>query len=111
MNRAIVLLALLLSVVVFADKSGAGGLDPVSGRMVRAGGAVVLIECRQDRGQMAATCSACCSPSAALVLTKTTSLPATSASGPDLHGLSATRTAFERLYRPPKPDGLTFIFL
>lgn len=111
MNRAIVLLALLLSVVVFADKSGAGGLDPVSGRMVRAGGAVVLIECRQDRGQMAATCSACCSPSAALVLTKTTSLPATSASGPDLHGLSATRTAFERLYRPPKPDGQTFIFL
>ena len=111
MNRAIVLLALLLCVVVFADKSGAGGLDPVSGRMVRAGGAVVLIECRQDRGQMAATCSACCSPSAALVLTKTTSLPATSASGPDLHGLSATRTAFERLYRPPKPDGQTFIFL
>ena len=111
MNRAIVLLALLLSVVVFADKSGAGGLDPVSGRMVRAGGAVVLIDCRQDRGQMAATCSACCSPSAALVLTKTTSLPATSASGPDLHGLSATRTAFERLYRPPKPDGQTFIFL
>ena len=111
MNRAIVLLALLLSVVVFADKSGAGGLDPVSGRMVRAGGAVVLIDCRQDRGQKAATCSACCSPSAALVLTKTTSLPATSASGPDLHGLSATRTAFERLYRPPKPDGLTFIFL
>ena len=111
MNRAIVLLALLLSVVVFADKSGAGGLDPVSGRMVRAGGAVVLIDCRQDRGQMAASCSACCSPSAALVLTQTTSLPATSASGPDLHGLSATRTAFERLYRPPKPDGLTFIFL
>ena len=111
MNRAIVLLALLLSVVVFADKSGAGGLDPVSGRMVCAGGAVVLTECRQDRGQMAATCSACCSPSAALVLTQTTSLPATSASGPDLHGLSATRTAFERLYRPPKPDGQTFIFL
>lgn len=111
MNRAIVLLALLLSVVVFADKSGAGGLDPVSGRMVRAGGAVVLTECRQDRGQMAASCSACCSPSAASLLTKTTSLPATSASGPDLHGLSATRTEFERLYRPPKPDGLTFIFL
>ena len=111
MNRAIVLLALLLSFVVLADKSGAGGLDSVSGRMVSAGGAVVLTECRQDRGQMAASCSACCILSAALVLTKTTSLPATSASGPDLHRLLATRTAFERLYRPPKSDGLIFIIL
>ncbi len=110
MNRGIVLLALLLSSFVFAN-SGAGGMDSVAGRMVRAGGAVVLTESRQDRCQMAASCSASCILCAAFLLTETTSLAETSAGGADLPRALATRTVSEILYRPPKSDGLTLNFL
>ena len=109
MNRAVVLLALLLAFSVFAN-SGAGGMDSVAGRMVRAEGAVVLTESRQDRCQIATSCSASCFLCAAVLLPETTSLAETSAGGADLHRAPATRPVSERLYRPPKSDGLTLSY-
>ena len=104
MTRAVIMFAMLLAFLAFANMGSAGGMERVQGQMVHARGAVVLMQSQHNRCQIAAPCSLSCVGCAAGMLTKSTNLLHSTASAVDLHRTRVGRTVSERLYRPPKVD-------
>lgn len=102
MIRVVTMLVAFLAFVAFASLGGAGGTERVQGQMVHSRGAIVLLQSKQDRCQIAAPCSLPCVVCAVGILAKSPNLSHATASAVDLHISLKGRMASGRLYRPPK---------
>ena len=102
MTRDVAVFVMFLAFLVVANSGSAGGMERIQGHMVRASGAIVLMQGHHDRCQIVVTCSLSCVLCGAVMLTKSTNLLHRTASAVDLHRPLEGRMLSRRLYRPPK---------